>query len=469
MPVSRSGPRLIRIRGAAEHNLKNVSLDLPRERLSVFTGVSRSGKSSLIFDTIYKEGQRRFLESLSAYARQFLGGFEKPRVESIEGLSPTISIDQKTVGRSPRSTVGTISEVHDHLRLLFARIGEPHCPRCGRPIASQSADRIGDLIGLRFPGKLVLVCAPLVRGRKGEYRQLFEELRAAGHTRLRIDGRVVRLDGEIEPLKKHEKHDIDLVCDRLEVRPELRGRIVEAVEKSLEHAGGVTRVVAVKPTGGTAGDREWQGEGEEPFSSQRACPDCGISLLELEPRLFSFNSPHGACEACDGLGEVDRVDPELVVADPSLPLVKGGIELVRPGGELADEDLDPDGFAALGKRIGLTRRTSWGDLDAEARQKILFGDGKFAGLVAGLEELARSGDALAAPYVRSMECTACGGSRLKAVSRAVTVHGKSIADLGRLPIGELRSWLGALPLTGAAAAIGAPIVRNVLTRLQYLE
>jgi len=307
--------RSIVIQGASEHNLKNISLTLPRDRLIVFTGVSGSGKSSLAHDTIYREGQRRFLESLSAYARQYLGSMERSRVERIEGLSPTVSIDQKTVGRSPRSTVGTITEVYDHLRLLFARLGTPHCPRCGREIESQSAARIADRLLSDLAGKYLLICAPVVRQRKGEYRKLLEGLLAKGHARLRIDGRAVRLDREGVPeLSRYKQHTIEVVHDRLQALPEHRARLTDSVEKCLELAGGVVSVLEA------AGEARAEGEGrakpppsrpgegapagEWLFSSKFACPHCGESLPELEPRFFSFNSPHGACPECHGLGEL---------------------------------------------------------------------------------------------------------------------------------------------------------------------
>ncbi|MGH9362285.1 MAG: excinuclease ABC subunit UvrA, partial [Thermoanaerobaculia bacterium] len=296
---------VIAIRGACEHNLKDVSIDLPSGSLTVFTGVSGSGKSSLAHDTIYREGQRRFLESLSAYARQYLGSMERPRVDRIEGLSPTVAIDQKTAGRSPRSTVGTITEIYDHQRLLFARLGAPHCPACGRRIEPQSPARIADRILEEHSGRAVLLCAPVVRARKGDYRKRLLELRAAGHVRLRVDGRMLRLDREEPPvLGRYQRHTIEIVHDRIEVKPEARSRLTDSLEKCLALADGVA-VVLVLPRGsreGPSGGPVPTPEVERLFSSRYACPACGGGLPEMEPRLFSFNSPHGACPRCQGLG-----------------------------------------------------------------------------------------------------------------------------------------------------------------------
>ncbi len=456
------------VRGASEHNLKQVSLEIPREALTVFTGVSGSGKSSLAFDTIYKEGQRRFLESLSAYARQFLGGFEKPRVESIEGLSPTISIDQKTVGRSPRSTVGTITEIHDYLRLLFARLGEPHCPGCGKPVASQSAEQICDRVFHLFAGKTLLVLAPLVRGRKGEHRQLLEDLKRDGYARVRIDGSVFRLSEELPALRKHERHTVDVVCDRLEVQPELRGRWTEAIERSLGLTDGTVAVCASSiPAPPSMAE---PGTLEERFSSKLACPGCGISLPELEPRLFSFNSHHGACKACDGLGETDQVDPELLIVDPSLPFKKGGLAGMLSTGEFAEDELDTRGFLELGKRLGFSPRSSWGDLTGDARKAVLHGDGRYVGLLPALSRIASTGEpGWIAAYLRTRPCEDCGGARLRPEARAVRFHGMAIHELSSMTIRSIGEWFSGLRLEGNEALVGEPVVKNVLSRLSYLE
>ena len=458
------------IRGASEHNLRNVSLEIPRNTLTVFTGVSGSGKSSLAFDTIYKEGQRRFLESLSAYARQFLGGFEKPKVESIEGLSPTISIDQKTVGRSPRSTVGTITEVHDHLRLLYARIGEPHCPQCGRKVEPQSAQRICERVLERHAGHTALVLAPVVRGRKGEYRQLLEDLARDGYTRVRIDGVMLRLGSGIPSLKRHERHVIEVVCDRLEVRESTRSRWTEAIEKALQLTSGLLNIAVLAPASPESGSTEAPVLEEEVFSSLFSCPFCGISLPEMEPRLFSFNSPHGSCKACDGLGETDQVDPELVIVDPSLPFKKGGIAGMLATGEFVDDELDTEGFVALGERMGFSPRSSWGDLDEKARQAVLDGDGRYAGLVPALASIAaKNASGWIAQYVRNRPCKDCGGSRLRPEARAVKFQGKSIVELGSMTVQVLKEWLLGLSLEGGDTLVGQPILKNVISRLKYLE
>jgi len=462
--------RFISIRGASEHNLKHVSLEIPREALTVFSGVSGSGKSSLAFDTLYKEGQRRFLESLSAYARQFLGGFEKPRVEHIDGLSPTISIDQKTVGRSPRSTVGTITEIYDHLRLFYARLGRPHCPKCGGPIESQSAEQICERILHGFEGRRALVCAPVVRDRKGEYRKLLDDLRRDGYTRLRVDGAVARLDSSLPPLKRHERHTIEVVCDRLEICPAARGRLTEALEKSLALADGISSVVFEEASGG--GDGEGGPKAVttvETYSSKFACPACGVDLPEMEPHLFSFNSHHGACKDCEGLGETEQADPDLIVRDASLPFQKGGLVGMLSSGEFADEKLDTPGFVLLAKRLGFSPRSSWGDLSEEARKAVLFGDGTYKGLVSALTELGKESESWVSACFRHQSCRACSGSRLRPEARAVQLAGKAIYELSALPIHSLRKWFSSLPLSGAAAAVGGPIVRNVLSRLEYLE
>src|ERR671933_105334 len=298
----------IRIRGAREHNLKNIDVDLPRDKLVVFTGLSGSGKSSLAFDTIYAEGQRRYVESLSAYARQFLGQMEKPDLDSIEGLSPAISIDQKTTSRNPRSTVGTVTEIYDYLRLLWSRIGQPFCPNCGKPIAGQSAEQIIDQVMDMEDGTRFMVLAPVVRGRKGEYGRVLEELRGEGFQRAKVDGELRMLEDEIVLDKKY-KHDISVVVDRLVMRADLRKRLADSIETAVALADGMVEIETVPR----------EGDGEIVLYSEKfACPDHGPVIPELEPRIFSFNSPHGACPRCTGLGSQMEIDPELVVPDPSL-------------------------------------------------------------------------------------------------------------------------------------------------------
>ena len=321
MTTAPSSGRLV-VSGAREHNLRDLHLSLPRDALIVITGLSGSGKSSLAFDTIYAEGQRRYVESLSAYARQFLGQMDKPDVDSIEGLSPAISIDQKTTSRNPRSTVGTVTEIYDYLRLLWARIGRPHCPTCGDAIAAQSAEQIVDQIMALEEGTRFMVLAPVVRGRKGEYGKLFEELRGDGYTRVKVDGEVRRLDEEIV-LDKQYKHDIAVVVDRLRMREDLRRRLADSVETAVGLAEGIVEIELVPAGGDGSGfDRSDQ---TRTFSERFACLGCGTSVPELEPRMFSFNSPHGACARCTGLGSQMEIDPDLVVPDPSLSLAEGAV------------------------------------------------------------------------------------------------------------------------------------------------
>ncbi|MEA2400929.1 MAG: excinuclease subunit, partial [Thermoleophilaceae bacterium] len=410
--------------GAREHNLKDLHLRLPRNALVVITGLSGSGKSSLAFDTIYAEGQRRYVESLSAYARQFLGQMEKPDVDSIEGLSPAISIDQKTTSRNPRSTVGTVTEVYDYLRLLWARIGHPHCPTCGRPIDAQSAEQIIDQVMTLEAGTRFMVMAPVVRGRKGEYGKLFEELRAEGYTRVKVDGELRRLEEEIV-LDKKFKHDISVVVDRLQMREDLRRRLADSIETAVSLADGLVEVEMV-PDGGEAGE-------VRTYSERFACLHCGTSMPELEPRMFSFNSPHGACARCTGLGSHMEIDPELIVPDPSLTLNEGAI---LPWSTSASNYYDQM-TSAIADRYEIDMDTPWYDLPEEAQETFLFGTNgdrlyisyrnrygrrrsyttSFEGIVTNLQRRYRETDS---EYVREkMEeymsvrpCPDCGGARL---------------------------------------------------------
>jgi excinuclease ABC subunit A len=351
------------IRGAREHNLRNVSLSIPRERLVVITGISGSGKSSLAFDTIYAEGQRRYVESLSAYARQFVGMMEKPDVDSIEGLSPAISIEQKTVSRNPRSTVGTVTEIYDYLRLLWARVGTPHCPECNRPIVRQSSTQIVDRILELGDGVRVQLLAPLVRGRKGEFRDLFEKARKEGFVRVRVDGETHDISA-VPKLNRYENHDISVVVDRLIVSAEDRTRLADSVEIALRTGGGLVEVL------------EHAKGGDEPrshiFSEHYACVHCGVSLPELEPRQFSFNSPYGACPECDGLGTRREVSPDLMIGDPAISILEG---VVLPWGV-------PTGHLRKSILVGLSEAyefdpaSPWGRISKEAKQAILFGSGR---------------------------------------------------------------------------------------------
>src|SRR5580658_5078420 len=361
------------IKGAREHNLKNIDLEIPRDRLVVITGLSGSGKSSLAFDTIYAEGQRRYVESLSAYARQFLGQMDKPDVDSIEGLSPAISIDQKTTSRNPRSTVGTVTEIYDYLRLLWARIGQPHCHICGRPIVGQSAEQIIDQVMELADGARFMVLAPIVRGRKGEYGKRLEELQAEGFSRVKVDGELRRLDEEIVLDKKY-KHDIAVVVDRLVMKHDLRKRLADSIETAVALADGLVEIelVPASPASGVSpggGTSRRQASEILTFSEKFACPVHGPSLVELEPRVFSFNSPHGACLRCTGLGSQMEIDPELVVPDPTLSIGEGAIAPWAQSASHYYEQLTQ----SISERYDVDLETPWQDLPTEARDFFLNG------------------------------------------------------------------------------------------------
>jgi excinuclease ABC subunit A len=474
------------VRGAREHNLKDVSLDLPRDSMIVFTGLSGSGKSSLAFDTIFAEGQRRYVESLSAYARQFLGQMDKPDVDFIDGLSPAVSIDQKAASRNPRSTVGTITEVYDYLRLLYARIGKPHCPVCGRPIARQSPQQIVDRLLELEDGTRFQVLAPVVRGRKGEYGELMRELQTKGFSRARVDGVVVRLEeaasGRLPALKKYEKHDIEVVIDRLAVKPEARRRLTDSVETALTLSGGVVVLDFVDLP-------EDDPHRERMFSEHLACLYDDLSFDELEPRSFSFNSPWGACPDCTGLGTRMEVDPELIVPDPSRSLADGAI---APWGGGHIGDYFTRLIEALGDAMGFTLSTPWQKLPAAARKALLYGYDRqvhvryknrygrqrsyytsFEGAVPYVQrhhEEAESDSSREryAGYMREVPCPVCHGSRLKPVSLAVTVDGRSIADLCALPIGELAKLLLGIELSERDMQIAARVLKEVNARLGFL-
>jgi len=453
------------VRGAREHNLKDVSLDLPRDALIVFTGLSGSGKSSLAFDTIFAEGQRRYVESLSAYARQFLGQLDKPDVDFIEGLSPAVSIDQKSTSRNPRSTVGTITEVYDYLRLLYARIGRPHCPECGSPIARQSPQMIVDRLLELAEGTRFAVLSPVVRERKGEYVDLFRQLQAQGYARVRVDGVVHTLD-DPPRLKKSEKHSIEVVIDRVAVKDSARRRLTDSVETALRLSGGLVAIDFVDLPEGDP-------EREQLFSEHLACMKDGLSFEELEPRSFSFNSPFGACPACSGLGTRMKVDPELVVPDDELSLADGAI---APWSAGHVTDYFSRLLEALADEMGFDTDTPWKDLPAKARKAILTGHptevhvryrnryGRqrsyyttFEGVVPYVErrhaeaETDTSREKFAG-YMREVPCAECGGARLKPVSLAVTVAGRNIAEVSAMPIGEG----GAIPRRLGTRPAGLP-------------
>jgi excinuclease ABC subunit A len=476
------------VRGAREHNLKDVSLDLPRDALIVFTGLSGSGKSSLAFDTIFAEGQRRYVESLSAYARQFLGQMDKPDVDFIDGLSPAVSIDQKAAGRNPRSTVGTITEVYDYLRLLYARVGKPHCPVCGRPIARQSPQQIVDRVLELDEGTRFQVLAPVVRGRKGEYGEMLRELQVKGYSRARVDGVVIRLDsvgsaaGDLPALKKYEKHNIEVVVDRLDVKESARRRLTDSVETALKLSGGVVVLDFVDLP-------EDDPHRERMYSEHLACLYDDLSFDELEPRSFSFNSPWGACPDCTGLGTRMEVDPELVVSDPARTLADGAIG-PWSGGHVSDYFLRL--IEALGDAAGFSIDTPWERLPAAARTALLRGYDKqvhvryknrygrersyytnFEGAIPYIERRHSEAESDSsreryAGFMREVPCPSCHGARLKPVSLAVTVDGKSIAEFCGLPIGELAKRLLELELSDRDQQIAGRILKEVNSRLGFL-
>ena len=470
--------KTIRVQGARVHNLKNLSVEIPRDQLVVFTGLSGSGKSSLAFDTIYAEGQRRYVESLSAYARQFLGQMDKPDVEFIEGLSPAISIDQKTASRNPRSTVGTITEIHDHLRLLFARIGVPHCHVCGRLVTRQTPQQIVDQILGREDGERFLVLATVVEGRKGEYSTRLNELAAQGFSRVRVDGTVMELaDREEVDLARYEQHTIDVVLDRLTVKPSNRQRLTESVETALKLTKGLVSFLFL--------------DGEElvQFSEKMACSHCGISFTELAPRDFSFNSPYGACPVCTGLGTRFEVDPDLVVPDAELSLA-GGALAPWAGQRFKYFERLIAGIATMGE---FDVKTPWKKLRAKDRRLILFGvdrksvpvkyrnrygkvrtyDTTYNGIVDWLERKRNEADGdwsreQAEQYMREVECTTCAGQRLKPEVLAVRIHGKNIAEVNAMTIDEAIDLFKQLKLTKREETIARQVIKEILARLTFL-
>jgi len=475
------------IRGAREHNLKDVSLDLPRDALIVFTGLSGSGKSSLAFDTIFAEGQRRYVESLSAYARQFLGQMDKPDVDFIEGLSPAVSIDQKSTSKNPRSTVGTITEVYDYLRLLFARAGRPHCPVCGSPIERQTPQQIVDRILTHDEGTRFQVLAPVIRGRKGEYVELFRQLQTQGFSRVRVNGETHQLS-DPPKLDKQKKHTIEVVVDRLSAKASSKRRLTDSVETALNLAGGlvVFDFVDTPPlTGGVKDPAR-----EQKFSERMACPnDHPIDTDELEPRSFSFNSPFGACPTCHGLGTRMEVDPDLVVSDPGGTL-GGGVILPWSGAHVADYFSRL--LEALGDELGYDTETPWQDLPATARKAILGGHPtkvhvrhrnrygrersyytSFEGVIPYIERRHREAESDTSRdrfegFMRQVPCPVCKGSRLKPVSMAVTLGGKSIAEICSLPINESADFLRVLELSPRERQIAERVLKEIQERLNFL-
>src|SRR5436309_2381857 len=464
------------VHGAREHNLKDITVRLPRNRLICVTGLSGSGKSSLAFDTIYAEGQRRYVESLSAYARQFLQMMEKPDVDSIDGLSPAISIDQKTTSRNPRSTVGTVTEIYDYLRLLYARVGRPHCPVCGKPISGQSQESIVDQI-LQLPERTrFTVNAPVVRDRKGEYKDVFEELRNEGFTRVKVDGEQRLLEEEIA-LDKKFKHTIEVVVDRLTMKPDLRTRLAQSVETAAQLADGLVAIDVVE------GDSML-------FSEKFACPDHGVSLPELQPRIFSFNSPHGACPRCTGLGAQQEIDPDLLVPDPTLSIEEGALVPWSVGGSSFYESV----IQAIAERYEIPLDEPWENLTDEEQDLFLYGtEGErvyisyrnrmgrrrsymlaFEGIVPSLERRYRETDSSTQrerieEYMSFRPCPVCGGARLKPEVLAVTVGGKNIHQFTQMSVTRALQFLDQLDLTETEQLIGARIVKEIRERLTSLD
>ena len=469
------------IRGAREHNLKDVSLDLPRDALIVFTGLSGSGKSSLAFDTIFAEGQRRYVESLSAYARQFLGQMDKPDVDFIEGLSPAVSIDQKSTSRNPRSTVGTITEVYDYLRLLYARAGRPHCPQCARPIARQTPQQIVDRLMEMEEGTRFQVLAPVIRERKGEYGELFRQLQAQGFSRARIDG-VVHSLAEPPTLKKQEKHTIEVVVDRLSVKAESKRRLTDSVETALRLSSGLVTLEFVDLP-------EADPNRERMFSEHLACLYDDLSFEELEPRSFSFNSPFGACPDCSGLGTKMEVDPELIVSDPSMTLNEGA---VGPWSSGHISDYFGRLLEALGEEFDFSLDTAWQDISAKGQKAIMYGhttevhvryknrygrarnySTAFEGVIPYVQRRHTEAESDTSReryegYMREVPCVACNGARLKPISLAVTLGGKSISEVASMPIGDCADFLSELELSARERQIAERVLKEVNERLTFL-
>jgi len=466
----------IRIRGARTHNLKNINLDLPRHRLIVITGLSGSGKSSLAFDTLYAEGQRRYVESLSAYARQFLQLMEKPDVDLIEGLSPAISIEQKATSHNPRSTVGTVTEIHDYLRLLFARVGDPHCPDHGVALASQTVSQMVDHVLAMPEESRVMILAPVIMGRKGENLDLFDELRAQGFVRVRVDGEVLELD-DVPKLDKNKKHTVEVVIDRIKVRADMQQRLAESFETALRHAEG--RAIAVEMDSGT---EHW-------FSAKFACPVCSYSLPELEPRLFSFNNPMGACPKCDGLGELTFFDPRRVVAHPDLSLASGAIRGWDRRNQFYFQMLQ-----SLAAHYGFDLDQAFESLEEDVRHAVLYGSGRdsiefdylsergtrftrshpFEGIIPNLERRYRETDSSAvreelAKYQNNQSCPHCHVTRLRREARYVFVAGRTLHDINQMSLRQAEDFFESVEFTGQKQAVAEKIVKEVRERVSFLN
>ncbi|MDD3704937.1 MAG: excinuclease ABC subunit UvrA [Clostridiaceae bacterium] len=463
------------IKGAREHNLKNIDIEIPRDKFVVITGLSGSGKSSLAFDTIYAEGQRRYVESLSAYARQFLGQMEKPDLDYIEGLSPAISIDQKTTNRNPRSTVGTVTEIYDYMRLLYARIGTPHCHVCGKEISQQTVDQMVDYINTLDPGTKIQLLAPVIQGKKGEHQKLLEEIKKSGYVRARIDGEVTDLNEEIK-LDKNKKHTIEVIVDRIVVKEGVNKRLTDSLETVLKLTGGTVLLDII-------------GKEERLFSQNFACVECGISIEDPEPRMFSFNSPFGKCPVCDGLGELHRIDPDLIIPDKSKSILEGAIE---PWKNLDDSSWYYNVIKAAAKRYGFSMNTPICELDEKVVQILLYGNGgekievkyqreygsgefmmAFEGIVKNLERRYKETKSNymryeIENYMSSIPCSECKGARLKKESLAVTIGGLSIADVCNLSVYQIMDFYRDLKLTEKQQFISKLILKEIRDRLEFL-
>lgn len=466
----------ITIKGARENNLKNIDLVLPRDELIVFTGLSGSGKSSLAFETIFAEGQRRYVESLSSYARQFLGQMDKPDVDYIEGLSPAVSIDQKSTSSNPRSTVGTVTEINDYLRLLFARIGVPHCPKCGREITRQSIDQVVDAVKAIPSGSKIQIIAPLIRGRKGEHVKVLDQIRKDGYVRVKIDGDVYDIN-ETPKLDKNCKHDIDVIIDRIVIKDGIDTRLSDSLETAFSLGQGLAKVDVV-------------GESEMLFSQHFACPDCGISIEELSPRMFSFNNPYGACPSCSGLGYNEKLDVDRIIPDKTLSIAQGAID--ANGWSSKDGSYGMLYFKALAEQYGFSLETPWCDLTDKVKNIILYGtgdeklhleyerefysgswDAAFEGIIPCMERRYNETKSDAARsqyenYISQVECPDCHGARLKPEVLAVTIKGKSIADVCSMPVGEVSAFLDCIELSESESIIASRIFKELKARLNFL-
>ncbi|MBP0985543.1 MAG: excinuclease ABC subunit UvrA, partial [Oscillospiraceae bacterium] len=467
---------IIAVRGAREHNLKNVNVDIPRDRLVVLTGLSGSGKSSLAFDTIFSDGQRRYMESLSSYARQFLGQMDKPDVDSIEGLSPAISIDQKTTSKNPRSTVGTVTEVYDYMRLLYANIGIPHCPICGREIKQQTIDQMVDSVMLLEEGSRLQILAPIVRGRKGTYQKELESAQKNGYARVRVDGTIYDLDDEIR-IDKNKKHNIEIVVDRIVKHDDSAGRISDSMETALALSGSLVIVTV-------------EGQDDILFSQSYACPEHGISVEDLSPRMFSFNNPFGACEKCTGLGTFMHVNPDLLVPDKSVSIRKGAVKATGWG--YSDGSISAMYYDGLAAHYGFSVDTPFGELDSSVKDILFYGTGgklvpftrsnafgsssyksAFEGIINNLERrFAETNSEWSKEEISALmsaeECPDCHGHRLKPASLAVTVAGKNIMELCDMSVTKLLEFFNSIELTERETYIAGNVIKEIKQRLSFL-